>query len=145
MGSPSSSGVSPQPISLPTVQFGQDGLPTDESYSKLTNAVAVQENQSSGYVVLNYFKTSDAETASLLEYMKQKSTHASPYEFLGNNCQNYCDRGLGTAGLGMRMNFQRFFNPLAIPNLSAYIYSFLSADTYIEHAPQYKVTSTLIY
>jgi RHS repeat-associated protein len=146
MGSPSSSGVSPQPISLPTVQFGSDGLPTPESYSKLTNAAAVQENQSSGFVVMNYFKTSDAETSSLLEYMKQGAAHPNgPYEFLGNNCQNYCDRGLNAAGQGMFVNAQQYFNPLAVPNLAAIFYSFFANDTYVERAPRYEVTHKIIY
>ena len=90
MGSPSSAGISPQPISLPSVEFGSDGLPTQSSYARSSNAVAVQENQSSGYVVLNYFKTSNAETASLLEYIKQRAAHENgPYEFLGNNFESY--------------------------------------------------------
>jgi hypothetical protein len=76
------------------VQFGSDGLPTPDSYKAIESAVAGVEKVSASTVRLNYFKTSDAETASLREWMKQPQANAGKYKLCTRNCANYTVQGL---------------------------------------------------
>jgi hypothetical protein len=65
-----------------TVQFGSDGLPTPDSYKALETALLGAEPKATpGTVRLNYFKTSDAETAALQEWMKQQHDAAANTNF----------------------------------------------------------------
>jgi hypothetical protein len=77
-----------------TVQFGSDGLPTADSYKALEGAVAGIEKAPASTVRLNYFKTSDAETAALKEWMKQQHDAAGKYKLCTRNCANFTVQGL---------------------------------------------------
>ena len=76
------------------VQFGSDGLPTPDSYKAIESAMAGIEKAPASTVRLNYFKTSDAETAALREWMKQQHDNAGKYKLFTRNCANYTVQGL---------------------------------------------------
>jgi hypothetical protein len=77
------------------VQFGSDGLPTPDSYKALETALLGAEPKAApGTARLNYFKTSDAETAALREWMKQQHDAAGKYKLCSRNCANFTAQGL---------------------------------------------------
>jgi RHS repeat-associated protein len=57
---------------LPTVQFGANGLPTADSAKALITSLANIENVDPSSVRINYFKTSDADTQTLRNYVDQE-------------------------------------------------------------------------
>jgi hypothetical protein len=71
---------------------------------------------------LSYFKTTSQETANLNHWIDQQQKasdqHKSPrYNFLGNNCADFCLRGLVAGGALTRS--QVFWNTptIVVPNL----------------------------
>jgi RHS repeat-associated protein len=104
--------------SMPNVQFGADGLPTQASYDALKQAAAQFEGVDPSTVGIDYFKTSDSETANLDQYIqtRQAASNAGKipnYNVIGNNCANYAMGGLVAGGAvdAWRTNFLSF-----IPN-----------------------------
>jgi len=95
--------VQTQDLSV-TVQFGANGLPTDASYNALIQAVA-QINGSDAYNVgIDYFKTTDSETANLDQYIVQKTAayregKAPTYKLCFYDCRDYALGGLVAAGV----------------------------------------------
>jgi hypothetical protein len=119
------------------VQFGSDGLPTADSYKALEGAVAGIEKAPASTVRLNYFKTSDAETAQLKQWMQQQHDAAGRYKLCTRNCANFTVQGL-LAGhaltQGQASNLSNHPNTLfqqLIP---------FAADS----SPHYKVTSRIV-
>ncbi len=81
--------------SLKPVKFGPDGLPTDASYKELAAEVAKTEGQPASTVGFNYFKTSDADTIALQNWIDGWNTaHAPDYDVLSSNCAAFCIAGL---------------------------------------------------
>ncbi|OJV43322.1 MAG: hypothetical protein BGO25_08220 [Acidobacteriales bacterium 59-55] len=91
------------------VQFDANGQPTANSLNALktelsTSDLSPEKGQGVGTIRLNYFKTSDAETANLDQYIKQQQEASdrgkSPrYNVVTNNCTMFCQRGLVAAGV----------------------------------------------
>ena len=84
--------------SLPSIQFGADGLPTAASMSALKDAVAKIEGVSPSTVRINYFKTSADETANLNTYIENQHLHPSQYHLCGTNCAYFTKEGLVAGG-----------------------------------------------
>jgi RHS repeat-associated protein len=70
-GSPADVGAVQTTTDLPNVQFDSKGNPTEASYEALTAAVAKFEDNYTGSVKMFHFKTSEAETAALDDYIKR--------------------------------------------------------------------------
>jgi len=87
-----------QTQTLPSIQFGADGLPTDASMTALKNAVATIEGVSSTTVNINYFKTTPQETASLNAWIAQQKAHPGQYHVCSTNCANFTKQGLVAGG-----------------------------------------------
>jgi len=92
-----------------TVQFGADGLPTAASYAAIASAVTGFESQIEGKTIdpstvgIDYFKTTDSETAALDQYIKQRqdasNAHKAPtYCVVGSSCRDYALGGLVAGG-----------------------------------------------
>jgi RHS repeat-associated protein len=120
-----------------TVQFGSDGLPTAASYAAINGAVSGIEGVSPTTVRLNYFKTSDAETAALNQWMQQQHSAPGKYKFCTKNCANFTANGL-VAGHAIT---QSQANKLSIdPNrMFGQLIPFATQST-----PIYKVTSRIL-
>jgi RHS repeat-associated protein len=106
--------------------YGTDGKPTKESLSALANELADAEQQSHDSVSVAYFKTSDAETASLDAYISaaraQQSQGKQPTYWVGfRDCISFCMNGLQKAGVGQGSSI------LTVPNLQ-YLSFWLWAD-----------------
>jgi RHS repeat-associated protein len=86
--------------SLPTpVRFKSDGLPTDASYKAIANQVAKIEGQDPNTVRMNYFKTSEADTAALTAWIGRikaasDAGKAPYYDVSSQNCATFCRAGL---------------------------------------------------
>ena len=109
-GRPVGSGEVQTDSSLPNVQFGANGLPTDASYAALISAVAGFETSIEGSTIdpstvgLDYFKTTPSETADLDAYIKEQqdasnSGKAPTYCVVGSSCRDYALGGLVAAGI----------------------------------------------
>jgi RHS repeat-associated protein len=90
--------------SLPNVQFGANGLPTAASYDALIQAVAKIDGSDPYNVGLDYFKTTDSETAALDQYIAQRTAAykaGKAPEFIAcfNDCRDYALGGLVAAGV----------------------------------------------
>jgi RHS repeat-associated protein len=134
LDSPGQADVTPLNV---TVQFGSDGLPTPDSYKAIEGAVAGIEKVSTSTVRLNYFKTSDAETAALKEWMKQQHANAGKYKFCTRNCANYTAQGL-LAG--------RALNPSQASKLSNHPNTLFEELVPLanDSSPHFKVTSRIV-
>lgn len=102
-GSPIGKGEVQTDHELPSVEFGADGLPTAASYAALAVAVAQYENVDPSTVGIAYFKTSEAETQMLDQYIQQKQADSDAgkipnYCVKGNNCADYAIQGLVVGG-----------------------------------------------
>jgi RHS repeat-associated protein len=108
-GRPVGAGQIQTDSSLPTVQFGANGLPTDASYSALISAVAGFESNIEGSTIdpstvgMDYFKTSSAETAALDQYINamqaaSNAGKAPTYCVIGSSCRDYALSGLIVGG-----------------------------------------------
>jgi len=124
------------------IQFGANGLPTDESNSQLVQEVASREHtaQSADSISLAYFKTSDLDTLALDQYIAWTSQGWSvPYAVGIHDCRDYCLEGLQAAHVN--------YSPKADLDLAPnFIFQFLAASadqTY--RRPKEKVTSKICY
>jgi RHS repeat-associated protein len=82
-----------------TVQFQSNGLPTDASYKALAQDVAGIEKEPVRTVGFNYFKTSEAESIALKNWMDQMKAasdrgQAPDYQVNTQNCATFCIAGL---------------------------------------------------
>jgi hypothetical protein len=93
-GSPADSGkVTEQ--SLNPVKFGSNGLPTDASYRELAAEVADKEGEPASTVGFNYFKTSEADTILLDNWVQAwKTAHVPDCHVIKQNCATFCIAGL---------------------------------------------------
>jgi RHS repeat-associated protein len=130
-----------------SVSYGPDGKPTKESLVQLANQLADTEGQPHDSVSVAYFKTSDAETASLDAYLtnafnlQQQGTQ--PTYWVGfRDCISFCMNGMQKAGVGQGSSV------LTVPNLQ-YLYFRLSADQTATGTPpqkkKEKVTSKICF
>jgi RHS repeat-associated protein len=88
---------------LPLVQFGPDGLPTVDSYAALIEAVAQFENVDPSTIGIDYFKTTEAETTALDQYIQrlQDASDAGKvprYCVIESSCRDYALGGLVAGG-----------------------------------------------
>jgi uncharacterized protein RhaS with RHS repeats len=120
-------------FNLPKVQFGGNGLPTDESYRELTDAVAKFESNYAGPIKMFYFKTSEGETQALDSYIyaaqNASDTHQLTYAGPFSTCATYCAIGLHRAGVNAKGAM--WFN--MIPNIFAFWLSFTADQTHREN------------
>ena len=80
---------------LNPVNFQGNGLPTDVSYKELSEEVAKIEGQPASTVGFNYFKTSEADSIALDNWMQEWKTHQAPdYNVTNQNCATFCIAGL---------------------------------------------------
>jgi RHS repeat-associated protein len=80
---------------LNSVTFQGNGLPTDASYKELSEEVAKIEGQPASTVGFNYFKTSEADSIALDNWMQEWKTHQAPdYNVTNQNCATFCIAGL---------------------------------------------------
>jgi RHS repeat-associated protein len=87
-----------------TVKFDSGGQPTTDSLNAIkqelsSSNLSPEQGQDPSSIRLNYFKTTDAETANLDQWIKQQQDasnrgQAPNYNFLTNNCTMFCQRGL---------------------------------------------------
>jgi RHS repeat-associated protein len=78
--------------------------PTPDILAAVQKELAQHEGQSQGSISLAYYKTSDAETASLNAYIQAaiqaQAKNNAPFYFVGfNDCRDYCLAGLHAAGI----------------------------------------------
>jgi RHS repeat-associated protein len=90
------------PADMPKLEFGSNGLPTSASYAALEKAVAAAEGVDPSTVRLNYFKTSESETAALDAYIKQKQANPGRYGVCDRNCATFTMGGLMSASVLQR-------------------------------------------
>jgi len=83
---------------LPTIQFGENGLPTDASMSALKGALAKIEKVDPKTVRINYFKTTPQETANLNAWIAEQHSWPNWYNVCGRNCADFTKRGLVAGG-----------------------------------------------
>ena len=100
---------------LTPIKFQSNGLPTDASYQQLAQEVAKVEGAPAITVGLNYFKTSDADTVALQNWMDQMQAisdagNAPDYRVNSQNCATFCIAGL------LRANAIQNRNISIIPN-----------------------------
>jgi hypothetical protein len=89
--------VTVQPLN--PVKLGSNGLPTDASYRELAEEVAKIEGQPANTVGFNYFKTPEAETMALNNWIQAWRNHQAPdYQFNKQNCATFCIAGLIKGG-----------------------------------------------
>ena len=92
---------------LNPVKFQSNGLPTDASYKELADEVGKIEGQNPISVGFNYFKTSEADSIALDNWMQEwKNRQIPDYQVNTQNCAAFCIAGLirggaiGTENLG---------------------------------------------
>lgn len=130
---------------LPTVQFNADGTPTAASYTALTNAVAGFESSPGNTVNpqtvgIVYFKTTDSETASLDQYIKN-STGKGWYCVVGHSCLDYAVGGLKAASVTNRTPYAQHF---IVPN-DLWLWLEPQGDDSNSRPLKEKVTHRIIY
>jgi RHS repeat-associated protein len=86
-------------VGLPNVEFGSGGVPTAASYRSLADAIGKIEGQEPGSINLAYFKTSEADTLALNNFLRTKKSVSDQgslflYFGIGNNCADFCINGL---------------------------------------------------
>ena len=91
------------------VQFDSSGQPTTDSLNAVkqelsTSNLSPEQGQDPSSIRLNYFKTTDAETANLDQWIKQQQDasnrgQAHYYNVTSTNCTWFCARGLVAAGV----------------------------------------------
>jgi hypothetical protein len=94
------------PDQLPNVTFGANGIPTAASLANVVAALkstGVEPSADPSQTRINYFKTSESETANLDEWIQEQaraSTRkgASFYQFCSNNCATFVHQGLVAGG-----------------------------------------------
>lgn len=129
---------------LPSVNFNSNGRPTESSFQALTAAVAKFEDYSDGSVKMLHFKTSEAETAALDDYIKraQAASDARKLTYFGpfSTCVTYCVRGLNIAGVNGRGAIHALDPFSMIPNYFAW---WLATSANSKH--QEKITVRIRY
>jgi len=97
---------------LKPVEFQSNRLPTDAAYNQLAAEVAKIEGQNPSSVRFNYFKTSEADSIMLDNWMLSWKNHRAPnYRVNGQNCAAFCIAGL------IRGNAIENKNISLVPNL----------------------------
>jgi RHS repeat-associated protein len=84
------------------VQFDSSGNPTANSLNAVKQELSTtgpEKGQDPSSIKLNYFKTTDEETANLNQWIDQQQAasnqgKSSRYNVLTNNCADFCLRGL---------------------------------------------------
>ena len=101
--------------------FGNDGIPTKESFQALTRELASREGQPADSISFAYFKTSEADTIALDNYIN--GYKPGEYVVGFNDCRTFCMAGLHAAHVATPItNYvqsqiqQSFFNNFP-PNL----------------------------
>jgi RHS repeat-associated protein len=130
---------------LKPITFRDDGLPTVKSYQELSDEVAKVEGQATNTVGLNYFKTSEADSIALDNWMKQMKEasdrlRAPDYRVNSQNCATFCIAGLLNAHAVQNQGLS------IIPNRLFRILSGLSAENYSDRQrskPREKVTTRI--
>ena len=120
---------------LKPVQFNPNGLPTDASYKDLADEVGKIEGQSASTVGFNYFKTSEADSTALENWIKQMQAasdrgQAPQYQFNTQNCATFCIAGL------LRANAIKNENLSLIPNRLFMLLAPRAADNYPKQNPK---------
>jgi RHS repeat-associated protein len=131
---------------LSPVTFRDDSLPTVESYKQLSDEVAKIEGQASNTVGFNYFKTSEADSIALdnwMQQMKEASDRgkAPDYRVNSQNCATFCIAGLLNAHAVQNKGLS------IIPNRLFMILAGLSAENYANgqrSKPKEKVTTKIV-
>jgi hypothetical protein len=90
------------------IQFDSNGNPTAHSLNAIKNELASsdlspEKGQDPSSIRINYFKTTPQETVDLNRWITQQQTASdqgkSPdYNVFGNNCADFCMRGLVAGG-----------------------------------------------
>ena len=111
------------------VQFNESGLPTMDSYEALAKEVAGKEGQDPNTVRMNYFKTSDADTNALDNWIRELKTHQlPPYAFCSfSNCVGFTASGLFMAHA---INSFEASQLSIVPNIFSLQLDFLSNQNY---------------
>jgi RHS repeat-associated protein len=91
------------------IQFDSNGNPTADSLSAVkkelgTSDLSPEKGQDPGSIRINYFKTTDQETANLNQWIDQQQAasnqgKATRYNVTTTNCTMFCARGLVAAGV----------------------------------------------
>jgi RHS repeat-associated protein len=133
-----------------TVQFGDNGLPTDESLEKLGTEVASIEGVDPATVRVNYFQTGSADTAALNSWINQQQVSARNgtgqycgYAVAGNNCATFTEQAL-VAGRAITARQARRLS--IIPNsLYGQLFNLanLSFDLLMHHLNQSRACTTV--
>jgi RHS repeat-associated protein len=126
------------------VTVGSNGIPAADTLSAVQKELAQHEGQPQGSISLAYFKTSDAETASLNAYIQAaiqaQAKGNAPFYFVGfNDCRDYCLAGLHSAGI----TTSHYANLNFSPN---FLFQFLesTADTTYPSQPKKEKVDTKI-
>ena len=122
------------------VTFGRNGLPTPDSYAALTKEVATKENpsQDPGSIRMNYFKTSEADTVMLDNWMKAVQGNSGPYIcFAVNNCAGFTAAGLLA---GHAIDYPTATSLSIFPNEEFWQLSIISNENYTPPPQQEQVT-----
>jgi hypothetical protein len=121
--------------------------PTPEVLAAVQKELAQHEGQPQGSISLAYYKTSDAETASLNAYIQAarqaQAKGDAPFYFVGfNDCRDYCLAGLHAAGI----TISHYANLNLAPN---FLFQFLKSEANATYPSQpkkkEKVDTTICY
>lgn len=85
------------PFAPGSIRF-ENGRPTRDSLAQVEEHLIAAEHQGAK-IRSAYFKTSDAETASLRRYIESTAVSRTNYFVLGNNCLVFTISGLRAAGI----------------------------------------------
>lgn len=111
------------------IQFDDTGVPTGESFAKLTHELSTIEGQHMNSISLAYFKTTEAETVALDAYLEEarrtQESRKSPFYLVGySDCIHFCVVGLQKAGIGFHAS------PGLIPNVTSGQFAFWAHWSY---------------
>ena len=89
------------------IQFDSNGNPTADSLNAVKQELSTsgpEKGQDPSTIRINYFKTTDQETANLNQWIDQQQAasrqgKATPYNVTSTNCTMFCVRGLVVAGV----------------------------------------------
>ena len=90
--------VTARDFGVGSIQY-ENGRPTQESLAKVAAAAAAADKQEKGPIRAVFFKTSDAQTAQLREFIIRTQAKPPAYNVAGYNCQVFCILGLRAAGI----------------------------------------------
>jgi RHS repeat-associated protein len=149
-GMPWDEGRTAVDIDLPKVAFDQFGNPTQASFDALTKAVAKFKGQDPKTVKMAFFKTSEADTIALDNWIQQQYKmnlvkNSQTYLFYGNSCADFCERGLMVAGTPVGMTPMSAIPNLLLWDLQAIADASYNGDQQPQAPPQTSVTSQFCY